>query len=666
MERMNQLINNTGGTSSGIILDPPYSNMTPSEQYYENNMMSSWPTVSCGPNNVNINPSENGWSERPDTGGTDLTKEVPIGDPDIFVILLLFILSMLHIRMHNNTLKFCVLFAFTLSTCFVTANITAFLLEPAEVRAGQELIIQPTIASVPEGSVQVCWGLYNDAACSHEVIDFDFDQIALHGPNAVTCTMPLTEGTYYIKSSLQTGVICSGVLDSYYVTPIEVYPADADIVLTREAQGSASRIDITEESSKKAYGALRFSKTRLNNAELSPYERYNYFVSFPFDVKVEHIYGIGEVGTHWLLYYYDGKGRAEEGFFAERTDNWVMIDDTDSVLHAGQGYLLQLNSIQMAAENDEVWVNGADVATLYFPALSRYSEVVTANETIPALGEEYRCTIDLSASLGSEGDRRTKDSYWRCIGVPSFETPSGVSGLTYLYRWNTGDNSLSVISSSDFDFLPTHAYLVQNGDEFVWSNVKKPLIPARPKEQEVYEWRVVLTKDDAHCDHTYIHMSEGATATFDFGLDLSKELNTGKANIYSLVGYERLAGNCLPLSEQMTVVPLGVLIDESGEYTFEIMESDIQGTLLLKDQITGIRTNLIEASYSVYLEKGTYDDRFSMEISTLANAATGIEDTEERNIQQSVRKVLIDGQMYIEKGGKRYLLTGLSVKNKAK
>ena len=116
----------------------------------------------------------------------------------------------------------------------------------------------------------------------------------------------------------------------------------------------------------------------------------------------------------------------------------------------------------------------------------------------------------------------------------------------------------------------------------------------------------------------------------------------------------------------MTVVPLGVLIDESGEYTFEIMESDIQGTLLLKDQITGIRTNLIEASYSVYLEKGTYDDRFSMEISTLANAATGIEDTEERNIQQSVRKVLIDGQMYIEKGGKRYLLTGLSVKNKAK
>ena len=46
------------------------------------------------------------------------------------------------------------------------------------------------------------------------------------------------------------------------------------------------------------------------------------------------IYGIGTVGTDWRILYYDGKGRAEEGFFAERTDNWVMIDDTVSPLTA--------------------------------------------------------------------------------------------------------------------------------------------------------------------------------------------------------------------------------------------------------------------------------------------------------------------------------------------
>ena len=661
MELNNQLINNTGDTYSGIIF-APFSNMTPSDYNYENNM-SSWSMVVSGPNKGKITPSEEGWTEKPDKGGTDLSKEAPIGDPSclcVFAILYCIYIAIKKKRNRRHTLSILAL----LFTLPLSASITAFRFNPASgVRAGEELIIQPTIASVPAGSVQVCWGLYYDADCSYEVENLDFSRIALNGPNAVTCTMPLTSGTYYIKSSLHTGARCSGVLDSYYVTPIEVYPADADIVLTREAQGSASRIDITEESSKQAYGALRFSKTRLNDESVSPYERYNYFVSFPFDVKVEDIYGIGEVGTHWLLYFYDGKGRAEKGFFAERTDNWAMIDDTDSVLHAGQGYLLQLNSIQMRANNESVWVNGKDVATLYFPALSPFDEVVTANETIPALSEAYQCTIDLSASLGSKGDRRTKDSYWRCIGVPSFDSPGSVSELSYLYEWNPGDNSLNVQSSIGFNFLPTHAYLVQNGGAIIWTDVTRPMLAARQQEKSLYEWRVGLTKDDTPCDHTFLRLTESATKEFDFGQDLSKELNAGKANIYSLVGYERLAGNCMPISEQMTVVPLGVTISETGEYTFGVQESETQGTLLLTDLETGVRTNLVETSYSVYLEKGTYDKRFSLEISTSSNATTGLEDTYKRYSDPDIRKILIDGQMYIEKGGKRYNLTGLLVKN---
>ena len=103
---------------------------------------------------------------------------------------------------------------------------------------------------------------------------------------------------------------------------------------------------------------------------MSEFARYNYFISFPFDVKIGDISGIGTVGTDWRILYYDGKGRAEEGFFAERTDNWVMFEDTEDVLHAEEGYLLQLNTYSMQEENEDVWINGMDVACLFFPALS--------------------------------------------------------------------------------------------------------------------------------------------------------------------------------------------------------------------------------------------------------------------------------------------------------
>ena len=58
------------------------------------------------------------------------------------------------------------------------------------------------------------------------------------------------------------------------------------------------------------------------------------FFSFPFNVKLGDIFGFGQVGVHWRILRYDGLGLAQEGFFAERTSNWVMLDDTENILNA--------------------------------------------------------------------------------------------------------------------------------------------------------------------------------------------------------------------------------------------------------------------------------------------------------------------------------------------
>lgn len=654
----NQLIINTGETYTGIIFEP-FASEKPSD-YTLNPPSEATP---IGPYHSAIVPGGSGWTEKPDTGGTSLTKDVPIGDvkPLFFLSMCYAIWKALHAKRRLGFFLLTVLMSLRLN-----ATITELSFTPNNsIRGNETLIINPTIASIPEGSVQVCWGVYYDADCSYEVEDIVFSRAMRTGYNAVSCTMPMIPGTYYIKCSLQTGTLCNGTLDSYYVFPVVVYPTDADIVLTREAQGSASRINLTEEASKMAYGAMRFSKTTLNNAALSPYERYNYFISFPFDVQVANIYGIGEVGSHWLLYYYDGKGRAEEGFFAERTDNWVMIDDTDSILHAGQGYLLQLNSIQMAADNEEVWANNSEVATLFFPALSSISSIVTENETIPALSDAYECTIDLSATLGEEADRTKKDSYWRCIGVPSFEAPTGISELTYLYEWNPVDNSLNVASCDDFDFLPTQAYLVQNKGEIIWTDVSKPAsVAAQHKEQNSFEWRLDLQQGETECDHTYIRFSEQASNNFDFGLDLCKEVNHGKANLYTYAGYERLAGNCIPYSDDTTIVRIGLQIIEDGEYSFYLSNHISHTEVILVDNENKHRTHLNALNYQVMLPAGEYKDRFSLHIAPISNAPTHIEtdgvSTDERI--RKAHKVLMNGILYIIRNGKMFTITGQEVK----
>ena len=650
----NQLILSTG-KNAGTILFEPLRDETPADltekaAFTSTAYMSRRVSISGG--------SEEGWdTPLPDAGGTSLSiNAVPVGEP--YILLLCAAIYGIIQAFRRKKRLLLILFA-SICTGHIAAAITGLTLSPsAAVRGGERVMIAPTISAAPSGTAILCWGMYRDADCT-SAVDSAFSRATSVNRNAVQCTMPRTAGTYYIKSTLKTGKTCEASEDSYVVTPIIVYPEAADVVLTRDGQAAAERVNLTSASTKRAYGAMRFSKAGLNDDTQSAYKRYNYFVSFPFDVQVADIYGIGTVGTHWRIYFYDGKGRAEEGFFAERTDNWKMIDDTDSVLHAGQGYLLQLNSIRMAADRTDVWPNGADIATLFFPALSTFSDFTTENETIPALNEAYRCTIDLSASLGSEGDRTIKDSYWRCIGVPSFESPSGVSALDYLYAWNPEDNSLSVVSSAGYTFLPAHAYLVQHGGQIVWTEVTRPAaIVAQRTEPERQEWKIELKQGETVCDRTYVRLSdeEDVTADFDFGHDLSKELNAGKANIYTMVGYERLAANCLP--DSTTTAPIGVRIAQSGEYQIYVQSNDASCTIY--DSVTGVRAE----EHTVYLEAGMYEGRFA--IQTGEAVSTSVQNAAYNAQTSEVQKVMLSGRLYIVKGGKMYDLWGRFVQKSPK
>ena len=474
----------------------------------------------------------------------------------------------------------------------------------------------------------------------------------------------------------------------------------ADIMIRRTHQGNADQFNIAEGKTitmnaathKTVYGVMRFNKYVLNNlvdgtstplpvgSQKSTYERFNYYISFPFDVNVSDIFGFGSYGPDFTLRYYDGKARAEKGYWKDSPSFWKWVAP-NGTLKANEGYLLSLNTTKFGT-SASVWNNSVENIELYFPASTTVNVAHVSSFDIDALDPaEYECIIN--RGTGTDGDRRVKDSYWRCIGVPSFAAQEDLayngtgnaitwqtSGteLPFLYQINWNTNGLTAVSSTTFTFQPMHAYIVQNGNKLTWTNVSKPVAAIVARERGDYErkevtFRLELSQNDEMKDQTFVRLTNhmDVTTGFDFNQDLSKEFNED-ANIYTMIGYEYAAANSLPMTEQTTVVPVGVVAETDGDYTFAMPDGTEGIGVTLIDTETGIRTSLSALDYTINLSAGTYNERFYLEISPIQQMPTGVELLNGENGANGVRKVLIDGLLYIVKDGKMFDAQGRQVK----
>lgn len=499
---------------------------------------------------------------------------------------------------------------------------------------------------------------------------------------------------------------------------------NADVLIEREHQEPAQYVTFTDDGAltgvKTIYGAMKFNRWILNNrsnsaddepdhgktaeqisthhpplavgSQKSIYERALYFISFPFDVNLGEVFGFGTYGVHWIIEYYDGLTRAKNGYWLDSPPNWKYVMNPNGyTLKANQGYILCLDLDMMQADNFDFWSNGITTVELFFPSTTSNLGTLTevTDVEIPALSSDYKCTINRP---GEDGDRRIKDSYWRCIGVPSlnfyntevykdgeheqvigwktdYSWKGDESEFPFIYKWNMADNTITPQSTSNFSFQPMHSYLVQNGNAIHWTNVsaKPSSIVARREndyQQIDYNWRLELAKDSQMVDQAYIRMSnlEQVTDTFDFGQDLSKEFNATRSNIYSFIGYEKAAANSMPLkTEQTTIVAIGLNIITAGEYTLGMPDGTDGVGVTLVDSETGTRTNLSALDYTVTLAAGDYTSRFYLEISPVKETPTGLEQLPTTNDQSPIKKLLIDGVLYIVRDGKIFDARGARV-----
>ena len=517
---------------------------------------------------------------------------------------------------------------------------------------------------------------------------------------------------YFKGSSTTTETLITGSGDIWYVIRViydfktnrilaawmpegeleEAKEINADVMFIREHQGDINQLILNEEGEiskiNTAYGVMRFNKWTINNKEktgehnplaspASIYERSLYWVSFPFRVKLSEVFGFGTYGTHWILQYYDGAERAEKGMWAETGSYWKFIwDRKDFILEPNTGYLLTLETELMGVESS-VWGPGskANQVELFFPSYGTMPDITQDNVVIPL--EEHTCTINRSGGNLPGGndyrttyDRRIVDSHWNVMGVPTYVNTDDVTFPAsewttnlpkFLYTWNADDNTITAASASGFTFHAMHAYMVQYYGNVTWSAhsgspypiVARSTYSEKPKE---VEFCIELTQNETMLDRTFINLSDDETvsAGFAFNEDMTKEFSGNKPAIYTFIDTDVVAaGNTLPMSDQKTIVPLGVETKQAGDYTIAIPNGTNGVGVTLIDEETGVHTSLSALDYTVSLPAGKHDNRFFLEISPIKTTPTGIEDVQGGNVQSTkVHKVMIDGILYIVKDGK--------------
>ena len=484
------------------------------------------------------------------------------------------------------------------------------------------------------------------------------------------------------------------------------FDLQSNMMVIREEDDSPTLLNLTGEGAlnnvTQIYTVMEFGKYTWNDDSRTivsgggMYTDAYYWISLPYDCRVSDIFGIEGYGDYWTIQTYMGDLRAKSGWWAE-IDNWWYNLDPEDEMKTGVGYVLRMTNLGYGPFSQE----GVNTARLYFPSsntanlkVEQLSAPTTELDTLIChVWRKWKNDPDKKDGEGNPiFDRRAIDSNWRILGSPSFNSTK-ISGdpdflepddpeteeddvdysdslaIRYLYTWEVVSNQprYTVTSTDGFEFKGTHAYLAQYAGTISWAayDAGSPLVgikaPKRTRATSLNkDFRLVLNQNGRQADVAYVSlMEERATTDYDLNLDLSKMMNSKQANIYTFSGLYQMAANCLPISDSMTVVPVGVKLAQDGDYTFSMPEGTNGTGVYLIDNVAGTRTNLGLTDYTVNLTAGTYDGRFSLEISPIAEILTDMETLYDPH--SSVRKIMIDGALYIIKNNKVYDAHGMRV-----
>ena len=415
-------------------------------------------------------------------------------------------------------------------------------------------------------------------------------------------------------------------------------------------------INVTTQSfDQPAYAVMTFLEEKLASKDITHHEKMFYWISFPFDVKISDIFGLGKYGKYWIMQRYDGAQRAASGL---AQNNWKYITNTGYTLEKNVGYVICLNYNGIL--QDQLFKSYGGSASqlnngklsLYFPSKDVINPKDISLQTVPVV-------VELEAWEAGE-NIAWNHLNWHIIGVPSFADPtfSTTQGdVPFFYQYWHPTDGYAAVASTKVDFYAMHSYMVQYAGKIKWSKIVNTAPQSLAARRDAAaEERVMLCLElqqaGSTLDRTYVQLrSDKGTLGFDLNLDLSKIINAG-SNIYSVVSGDQMAGNAIPKDE--AVLPIGVVTSAAGEYSFAMPEGTEGMIVELIDYEQGTSMNLLMSDYTVTLPKGTLDQRFALRLKP-DKVATSVDNIGDGNTSgETVRKLLIDGMLYMQRGNITY------------
>ena len=412
-----------------------------------------------------------------------------------------------------------------------------------------------------------------------------------------------------------------------------------------------------------------------------------YYISFPFDVNVSDIFGLhgAELGRDFVIRKYDGAGRAKNCLYLGDGDTYWVDLTMDDKMNAHEGYSLVFDNEYLNGDLGSIWENktGGSSVYLYFPAATEIAEISEANKAMTI--DSHACTTDKSFDYkGSSVNHTNTDSHWNLIGSPLFVTSyvydsDGTNGQTgtaarttldsyyeYNVTYNYWEPKAYYSGGAYYACKAMHAMLVQFAGSVTWSQgapAAPASMPARERKEAKVTNRLItlnLLQNGEEKDQTFIKLAENGNPDFMLCEDMFKIDNTKIPNIFSYASGNPVAYNKVAIESQ--IIPLGLDIRADGTYTFEMPEN-VAAQVILVDKFDGTRTNLNLEDYEIYLNRGSYYDRFELEINInkVPTAIDGVTDGEGSLKDGKAHKYIENGIMYIIQNGMIYDAQGKRV-----
>jgi len=300
------------------------------------------------------------------------------------------------------------------------------------------------------------------------------------------------------------------------------------------------------------------------------------------------------------------------------SSGWVAYTNPSGLLTPMTGY-----TAQMGTSNSPVTVDITGVVnnqTITAPALTNNNQPYTQGFNL--VGNPYPSPVDWDIAAGWSRTNIDNAIYYFNAGAADQYTGTYSSYINGVSSDGVASNVIAAMQG--FFVHVTNGTFPVTGTLSVNNNARinnlSPVFHRVSQTMPVLRISAAFADDGLAADRLVVYFDAAASPSFEKSMDALKLMNTDPAvpNIYALSADKaHLSINAWPQFPDSTdVIPLGLKTERAGWITFnteDIERIPQQLHIYLKDEVTGKSEELRQyARYRVYLDAGTYEQRFSL------------------------------------------------------